>query len=470
MTTYQLADGITLHHDDCLARLRSDELGYDRRLGYAPPLIPDDSVDAVVTDPPYGLSNTDPARVADTITRWVTGDRDYLPGGTGFMGNAWDAFVPPVAVWDECLRVLKPGGHVVAFAGSRTHDLMTLALRLAGFEIREALAWMYGQGFPKGRNISADIDRRAGAERPVISSRTHGPAGSAAADQPGGRTYRHGATRTTTGPATDDAAAWEGWSTALKPAYEPIVLARKPFPGPVADNVLEHGTGALNIGACRIGYAPDDPTVAWGARYGGRPGFTAGTFGTMGAVQGTVHSDGRWPPNVILDDTTAAVLDEQSGEQRDGVAVNRNRTGDRKPSAVPIAPTNVANRDDVTYGGGGGASRFFYVAKASSAERITLGGTAHTTVKPLDVMRWLVRLITRPGGTVLEPFAGSGTTVEACILEGMGCVAIERETTYLPLIRQRVDRRLHPVAAAAAAAGPDDPDDLFSLLTPEETP
>ena len=147
MTPYYSDDHVTLRHGDCLDVL---------------PTLPDASVDSVVTDPPYGLANTSPEQVSDTIVRWVNGDRDYLPGGSGFMGKAWDAFVPPVAVWDECLRVLKPGGHVLAFAGPRTHDLMTLALRLAGFDIRDGIAWLYGSGFPKSLDVSKAIDKGEG--------------------------------------------------------------------------------------------------------------------------------------------------------------------------------------------------------------------------------------------------------------------------------------------------------------------
>ena len=344
MSIYYTDNKVTLHHGDCLDVLAT---------------LPDASVDAVVTDPPYGLANTDPAHVIETLQHWIGGERDYLPGGRGFMGKEWDAFVPPVAVWDECLRVLKPGGHVLAFAGSRTVDLMTLGLRLAGFDIRDSLAWMYGSGFPKSMNVSKAIDKAAGA-------------------------------------ATDAAREWEGWGTTLKPAFEPIVMARKPLTGTVAANVLEHGTGALNIDACRI--AGDVPSVPQ-PRYGVRDGITGfgsgeGRNGEMSAAPG-----GRWPANVILDESQAAALDEQ-------------------------AP----------------ASHFFYVAKAPKSERPVVDGVAHPTVKPLSLASWLVRLVLPPGGTVLEPFAGSGTTVEAAMREGFNVVAVEREADYLPLILARIDR------------------------------
>ena len=201
MSLYYLDDLTTIHHGGALDVLRA---------------MPDESVHSIVTDPPYGLSNTDPRHVAETIARWGSGDREYVPSGRGFMGKEWDAFVPPVAVWDECLRVLKPGGHLLAFAGSRTADLMGLAIRLAGFEMRDSLAWIYGSGFPK----SHDVGKSTGAEQ------------------------------------------WEGWGTALKPAHEPIIMARKPLAEKtVARNVLAHGTGAINVDACRVATDEDRKSV-----------------------------------------------------------------------------------------------------------------------------------------------------------------------------------------------------------------
>lgn len=178
--------------------------------------MPDESVDSVVCDPPYGLSSTGPRHVTEAITRWVSGDREFIPSGTGFMGRSWDSFVPPPALWDECLRVLKPGGHLAAFAGSRTMDLMALSIRLSGFDIRDSLAWIYGSGMPHGQDVGKAIAKQSGEEA---------------------------------------AEPWRDWNTALKPAFEPIVLARKPLSAPtVAGNVLEHEVGALNIGATRIAH------------------------------------------------------------------------------------------------------------------------------------------------------------------------------------------------------------------------
>lgn len=367
MSLYYQDDHITLHHGDCLDILAA---------------IPDNSIDAVVTDPPYGLSNTTPEQVADTITQWVNGNRDYLPSGRGFMGAEWDAFVPPVAVWDECLRVLKPGGHLLAFAGSRTHDLMTLGIRLAGFDIRDSVAWLYSQGFPKGKSQ-------------------------------------------------------------LKPAHEPITLARKPLEGTVAANVLEHGTGALNIDGSRV-YATDDDRALMEAR--SHPnGTKAGSGGGGIAMQFDKphgfrsHPSGRWPANVVLDESQAAELDRQSGVSA-SVRSTRKKAGGNVGNGVTLQSFTMNSDNEGGYNDSGGASRFFYVAKAPKSERPVVDGVAHSTVKPVTLMRWLVRMVTPPGGTVLDPFAGSGTTIEAATLEGFNATGIEREPDYLPLIQHRIER------------------------------
>lgn len=274
------------------------------------------SVDSIVTDPPYGL---------------------------GFMGKAWDT-LPPGEDWArECLRVLKPGGHMLAFGGTRTWHRLAVAIEDAGFEIRDNIAWLYGSGFPKHR-------------------------------------------------------------ASLKPAFEPVVMARKPYKGSLAANEAVHGTGAVNIDAART-------------------------------------EAGRWPANVLLDEYTAALLDEKSGILKSG----------ERPATKGITSNPGSNG---TMGGGwsgykqetrevldsGGASRFFYVAKAPKRERPVVDGVAHPTVKPLALMRWLVKLVTPPGGVVLDPFAGSGTTVEAALLEGFQVIGIEREADYLPLIEARIER------------------------------
>ena len=384
-----------LLHGDCLTELGG---------------IADASVDSIVTDPPYGLSNTKPAQVAETITRWASGERDYLPGGRGFMGKEWDGFVPPPAVWDECMRVLKPGGHMLVFAGTRTQDLMGLSIRLAGFDIRDGIGWIYGSGFPKSMDVSKAIDKA--------------------------------------GPATPEARQWEGWGTALKPAIEPVIVARKPFKGTVAANVLAHGTGGINVDGCRV---PTDDFLGR-ASGGWQPdGYVGGTSQKYDNAA-NVSTEGRFPPNVLLDPEAAAAMDEQSGI----LAVAGNKP-DSLRTGTKDGPTKPRDSQVPTYTGGptvaykdrGGASRFFpvfkYQAKAPTKERPRYTDEdgrviQHATVKPLELMRWLVRLVTPPGGVVLDPFAGSGATVEAALLEGMSPIGIEREADYIPLIEARIER------------------------------
>ena len=487
-----------VHHGDCLAVLRT---------------LPDESIDAVVTDPPYGLSNTDPKHVAETLTKWVTGDHEYTPPvkGGGFMGKTWDSFVPPPAVWDECMRVLKPGGHLLVFAGTRTQDLMGLSIRLAGFDIRDSIGWIYGSGFPKSMDVSKAIDKlgqgemRRGKlihfatareidgkwlqeqgvadarsfadwtieghspsernwalirdalgvtpeeevayEREVVGRGQSGPA-SVAFTRDSGGTYD------ITAPATPEAEKWAGWGTALKPAIEPVIVARKPIKGTVAANVLAHGTGGINVDGCRV---PTTDNLNGGAyaKVGGRTESASLHAGSGMNVPGKTtgknfeQPEGRFPPNVLLDPEAAAAMDAQSGYQKDGVAVQRNGGGQAIFGGIGNGENTTGARKDQTYGGGGGASRFFpvfkYQAKAPAKERPQYTAedgrvVKHATVKPLALMRWLVRLVTPEGGVVLDPFAGSGATVEAALLEGMNPIGIEREADYIPLIEARIAR------------------------------
>jgi len=349
----------TIHHGDCIQVMREME---------------DNSVDAIVTDPPYGL---------------------------GFLGKKWDQ-LPPGEEWArECLRVLKPGGHLLSFGGTRTWHRLAVAVEDAGFEIRDSIFWLYGSGFPKHR-------------------------------------------------------------AALKPACEPVVMARKPFKGSLTANEAMHGTGALNIDATRIGTTKDVPASASAPQAGNHVGI--GSVHALSERSGMDPNTGRWPANVVLDDTTAEQLDQQSGI-RSSKAADRGKHGGilrldgchsveelrdlallgaKTPTGRDAATTLAryeANESTVRgHDDSGGASRFFYVAKAPKRERPVVDGVAHPTVKPLALMRWLVKLVTPEGGVVLDPFAGSGTTVEACILEGFHCIAIEREAEYLPLIQARIDR------------------------------
>ncbi|TPM58998.1 site-specific DNA-methyltransferase [Mesorhizobium sp. B2-2-4] len=379
--------------------------------------LPDNSISAIVTDPPYALvsiqkrfggPNASPAKDGDVYSR----------ASAGFMGKNWDTGEVAFSevFWAECLRVLKPGGHVVAFSGTRTYHRMAVAIEDAGFEIRDQLAWAYGSGFPKSHDVSKAIDKDAGAVREVVRERY-----TTKRLKPGATVEKEGEwgkqdvayTATDTAPATDAAREWQGWGTALKPAWEPICLARKPLAGTVAANVLEHGTGALNIDATRVG-------TEGGTAFGRVGGY-------LTAKAGAPIDAGRWPANIVHDGSDEVVScfpDTASGG----------------------APT-AGDRNGVTYGefgersltnhgaNSGSAARFFYTAKADKLDRI---GSKHPTVKPVDLMQWLVRLVTPKGGLVLDPFAGSGSTGEAAWREGMRCILIEREEEYQADIAERL--------------------------------
>jgi len=498
-------------HGDCLDVLRT---------------LPAASVDSVVTDPPYGLA---------------------------FMGKRWDYDVPSVEVWAECLRVLKPGGHLLAFAGTRTQHRMAVKIEDAGFEIRDMIAWVYGSGFPKSLDVSKAIDKTAG------SSGERGPmkrGGERLARLADGRRNGDGRWGDESGrdpftyiATTAAARQWSGWGTALKPALEPITVARKPLVGTVAENVLAHGTGAINVHGCRIsaltGQRPDATSTAWApeknlcdscaglAESPAKPGTPAtrgssagspavpttsgkgeiaradtgkadtgcsvglfpeepatdrtadsslstGALGRMhtgqsrqatksttstatdsttdlricaacgcsitdqGISGSTLASQtatpstpagqgsgaaGRWPSNFIHDGS-----DEVVGlfpNVKAGVAV-RHRSGGKNCHS----DTDKPPMDDMGYGDSGSAARFFYCAKANKRDRGD--GNNHPTVKPTDLMRYLCRLVTPPGGTVLDPFMGSGSTGKAALLEGFRLIGIEREAEYVEIARARI--------------------------------
>ena len=424
-------------HGDCLEELKKLE---------------DNSVDAVVTDPPYGLSNTKPQQVADVLKAWVTGDTVAVPTTkVGFMGASWDSFVPPPAVWEECMRVLKPGGHMAVFAGARTQDLMGLSIRLAGFEIRDTLGWIHSQGFPKGQDLGKIIDKKLGVERTEVAGRGWriGTGGGS------GVTIGHFAEKYEKGdatvgrkllaPATSEAKQWTGWNSQLKQAIEPIILARKPLDGTVASNVLAHGVGGLNIDACRV---PSDEITGWGGA-----GAGGGTWNSenmrLGKDGDARPVQGRFPANVLLDEHAAAEMDEQSGD-RPGFATQTDLQ-DGKPGGSFFGKRRDATRAGEVrqgYDDNGGASRFFpvfkYQAKAPKKERPVIereDGTKiqHNTVKPLALMEWLVSLIVPPGGVVLDPFAGSGTTLQAALNKGFHAIGIEQDADYIKLIEKRLE-------------------------------
>lgn len=489
---------VDLRHGDCVDLMRA---------------MPENSVDSIVTDPPYEL---------------------------GFMGKAWDGagIAYSLDMWGEALRVLKPGGHLLAFGGTRTYHRMACAIEDAGFEIRDSIHWVYGSGFPKSLNIGKAIDKRGGsipwqaefaahlrdvkpkgvttaqinahvaengsksnfwghfidvtsqpllptveqyrrlrellpidpvwdeqflpeAEREVVGTKMSG-----IANRDEGPRHTIGASKAVevdvTAPATEEAVRWEGWGTALKPAHEPVVVARKPLSGTVAGNVLTWGTGGLNIDGCRVGIAEGDEPKA---------GHRTATFGTQDTVSGGDGSggwqagQGRWPANIVLDWAAAAALDQQSG-------VSKSQVG--KPRGASSGDGWGMTATGAEYDDRGGASRFFtqadwgpddwpfvYQPKPSKRERnagldglpeqrtaFNAGGYGdgepskmsnyHPTVKPVALMRHLVRLVTPPGGVVLDPFAGSGTTLVAAVLEGMNAIGCEMTDEYLPIIRGRV--------------------------------
>lgn len=363
--------------------------------------MPDNSVTAIVTDPPYGL---------------------------GFMGRGWDKVLPDPAIWGECLRVLKPGGHMVAFGAPRVYHRLAVDIEDQGFEIRDCLMWLYGSGFPKSLNVGKAIDKAAGAERPDA-----GPSPRAAQQTPKQGTASlgdFGGSGRLTAPATPEARHWDGFGTALKPAWEPILLARKPMGSTVAKCVQAHGTGALNIDACRIGE--------------------------------------RWPANLILDEEAGAALDEQTGTLKSGkyTAGAKAKSGGYSEG---WAETTYRKSDG---GSSGGASRFFYCAKASRSEReagleafdvehvdpTRAEGSAgrespragagrsgerknaHPTVKPLALMRWLVRLVGGDGsGLIVDTFTGSGTTGAACAAEGRAFLGCELDARHAAVARARIE-------------------------------
>jgi site-specific DNA-methyltransferase (adenine-specific) len=401
-----------------------------------------ESVDSIVSDPPYGLS---------------------------FMGKGWDHGVPGVEFWAEALRVAKPGAHLLAFGGTRTYHRLACAIEDAGWEIRDCVMWVYGSGFPKSHDVSKAIDKAAGAEREKVPATGGLHKNRNLNDDGWSKIGEVEPTMDSASPATAAARQWSGWGTALKPAWEPIIVARKPLCGTVAENVLKHGTGGINVDGCRVG--------------GTVPRTVQGQSARAGEVYGADQRDqrvfephglGRWPANVIHDGS-----DEVVGlfpQTKTGICPADGASG----YCGGLKRRNAA----VAQNGGdsGSAARFFYCAKASKADRdegcegleaihrangnkwtdqdyrVTSGERPpsaesgprrnhHPTVKPTALMRYLCRLVTPPGGVVLDPFTGSGSTGKAAILEGFRFIGIEREAEYVEIAKARI-------GAAEAGAGP----------------
>lgn len=455
--------------------------------------LPDASVDAIVSDVPYGLGPREP-RLPE-ILAYLGGEE--LDTGGDFMAKRWT--VPSVGVWQECFRILKPGGHVLSFGGTRTFDLIGLGLRAAGFQFRDTigaegvLRWVQAQGFPKGLDLAKAIDALLGVEPTVVGTRVLTGSAALSTAEKGG-TYAagtHSAGRTKevpiTVPTSPEAKAWDGWDVALKPSWEPILVFRKPLEGNVAENILAHGTGALNIDGCRVGSEPLDPSTGrWppngvlchlpscrrngtrlvsGDDRGDPDGRRGNDFADVGAPSGDprpnghVYGDAEVPAYDCAQGCPVATLDAQSGERPSTL------TGRADPNGQHAHPSSVEHCESMfgvggaranVYADSGGASRFFprfewnptldvpffYVAKATTAER-TAGlddRSEHPTMKPVALMQWLVRLVTPPGGLVIDPYVGSGSTGVAAMIEPghFRFIGIEREPEYVAIAEQRI--------------------------------
>jgi len=381
------------------------------------------SVDAIVTDPPYGLASGPTTTLEDATS------------GRGFMGKEWDRGVPGVTFWAEALRVAKPGAYLLAFGGTRAFHRMAVAIEDAGWEIRDCCCWVYGSGFPKSLDASKAIDRAAGATREVVGqatswNRPESEAGHRA------RLNASPGTFDLTSPATPEASAWQGWGTALKPAWEPILMARKPLEGTVAANLLKHGTGAINVDGCRVG------AEVTSRRNTAEMGYHGGNLAPSYATGST---QGRWPAN-FMHDGSPEVL-EPLGEASRFFYCAKTSTADREEGCEELATSTGADATSRQEGTAGldnpraGASRTREVVR-----------NHHPTVKPTELMRHLVRLVTPPGGLVLDPFMGSGSTGKAAILEGARFVGCDLDPAYLEIAAARIRFALRLEAEEAAAA------------------
>ena len=408
--------------------------------------FPDNSIDSVVTDPPYGLGKEPNA--IEVLQSWITKGYHEIKG-KGFMGKEWDAFVPQPNFWKEIYRVLKPGGYVLSFAGTRTYDWMVMAVRLAGFEIRDMIAWLYGSGFPKSMDVSKAIDKSLGAEREITKKESK-PLKSGEVIGFDQRSSSERERRDI--PATDEAKQWQGWGTALKPALEPIVMARKPLDGTVAQNVLKHGVGGINIDGCRV---PTDDDIS------GVSSKTSiwGDGNSKQIMSNGNEQGGRFPANVIHDGSDEVVsLFPKTGPTKP-------HGGDGKKLDTQDMGWGFKRMPSKLEDNGGSAARFFYTAKASKEERnfglyefkddvVTDGRTKpidnafnrgktkrkniHPTVKPIDLMRYLVRLVTPKNGICLDPYLGSGTTAMACEMEKFSWIGIELIPEYAEIAKARI--------------------------------
>ena len=396
---------IDLRNGDCLEVLKELE---------------DNSIDSIVTDPPYGIS---------------------------FMNKKWDYDVPSLEIWKECLRVLKPGGHLLSFGGSRTYHRMACAIEDAGFEIRDTIMWIYGSGFPKSLNIGKEVDKIQGNERKVLGTKSdfsldgakrnpnnHREVGKAAREIQHEYGYKQG----WDAPVTKGNSEWEGWGTALKPAHEPIVMARKPIAEKtITENVLKWRTGGINIDGSRIGET--------GARNNGNKNGTqnSNSIGKYSAATKIDYNMGRFPANLIFDEEAAKILDEQSSAASRFFYCAKTSKSERNEGLEDFEA-----RSDNSKGNGLNRICSRCGAKQLKPEEclcdvkewiIPKRLNTHPTVKPMKLMSYLIKLVTPPNGIVLDPFMGSGTTGKAAIKEGFSFVGIEREKDYFEIAKARID-------------------------------
>lgn len=371
----------------------------------------DNSFDSCVCDPPYEL---------------------------GFMGKSWDStgIAYNVQLWREVLRVLKPGGHLLAFGGSRTFHRLACAIEDAGFEIRDQLLWIYGSGFPKSLDISKAIDKQAGAERDVIGHSVYEGRrpNNFGGNKNGGNTYGDYNAQPQmpiTAPATPAAIKWQGWGTALKPAHEPICMARKPFKGTVADNVLQHGTGGLNVDAGRIGSEGGTRAINSEIKENGNvKRWDMSQQGKRNSIESI--PSGRFPSNLLLSETAAQDLDESTGQNFSRFFyVAKASKREREAGLEGFEP--VSGRE---LSGGGGVKH--PKADAYQARKEGMRKNIHATVKPIKLMEYLVKLVTPPDGIILDPFAGSGSTGCACARLGFEFQGIELSPEYAKIAEARI--------------------------------
>lgn len=388
------------------------------------PALAEASVDFVCTDAPYGLC---------------------------FMEKDWDREVPGPEYWRSIARVCKPGALLLAFGGTRTYHRLTCAIEDAGWEIRDCLMWLYGSGMPKCGDIGKLIDKSKGAERQVIGDKLDRPGyhlheGKGNGRYGGGNGLHAPGTDARlraaqiTAPATPEAAKWTGWAMALKPSWEPLVLAMKPLDGTIAHNALSWGVAGMNIDACRLA-TPENLNGGAYAKHGGRSalagdervGAAAGMF-QPGQSAGREYAQptGRWPANLLLDEEAARLLDAQTGTLKSGTNCIRTKSGDGYHGRL-----GKAGDVQMSYGDSGGASRFFYCSKAARKERGP--GNDHATVKPLALMEYLLTLLSTPdGGVILDPFAGSGTTLLAAQRLGRRCIGVELDQHNCEIAKSRL--------------------------------